>query len=229
MTDNQTPSGRTPQSQSANTPPEESGSAREAQSSPQQTTPDKELGEEQQPPLAPRPAAQAEPSPQPQPQPVTFSLPPSVLAQLFASAQRQALPYAAGLVQTQMQVWQSQYPPPDAAERFERILPGSFNRILGMAERLQEGQIEATERGQTYAMRDTRRAHWLGWSIAVLAMFGAVGCMLLNYPWGLAAVFLSVPVMGVAKALIETATSKLQSPQLQAPTPPTPPPSPPKK
>jgi uncharacterized membrane protein len=223
MTDNKTPSGQTPQPQSANTQPEESGQAQESQSSDQQQeatriTPEKDSGAEQQPPQSP-----ATP-----PQPQLVAITPAVLAQLAAGAQRQALPYAAGLVQTQMQVWQSQYPPPDAAERYEKILPGSFDRIIGMAERLQAAQIDTTQRAQNYAMRDTRRAHWLGWSIAFLAMLGAFGCMLLNYPWWLAAAFLSVPVMGVAKALIETAAPRSQT-QLPPQIPPTPPPSPPKK
>ena len=153
-------------------------------------------------------------------QPLTVALPPG-LAQLLmaAAAQRAALPYAPGGliaggalpgIQTQqtLQIWQGQYPPPDAVEHYERVLPGSFDRMIGMAERLQAAQIDGTKRGQDYTRDDTRRGHWLGFAIAVLAMLGAFGCLELKYPW-VATVFLSVPVMAVAKALIESARSNV--------------------
>ena len=37
---------------------------------------------------------------------------------------------------TEVQVWQGQFPPPDAVEKYEAVLPGAFDRIVAMAERL---------------------------------------------------------------------------------------------
>jgi uncharacterized membrane protein len=114
----------------------------------------------------------------------------------------QLLPLAAQMQQTV--VWQGQFPPPEAMGNYEKILPGSFDRIISMAERLQAAQIEETRRAQEFMRDDTRRGHWLGFSAIVLAFIGAGFSMELQYPW-VAGTFLSVSVMGVAKALIDSA------------------------
>jgi len=121
------------------------------------------------------------------------------------------------LAQQTLQVWQGQYPPPEAVEHYERILPGSFDRMIGMAERLQAAQIDESRRALDYTQADARRGHWLGAAIAVLAMMGALICLRLDFPF-VAAIFVGIPVMAVAKALIETATSqRSQSPPTQQP------------
>jgi uncharacterized membrane protein len=77
--------------------------------------------------------------------------------------------------QQQIQLWQGQYPPPEAVERYEKVLPGAFNRILTMAEGLQAAQIREAEHTNNYAHSDIRRAHYLGALIAIFAMLGALG------------------------------------------------------
>ncbi len=102
-----------------------------------------------------------------------------------------------------MQSWQGPYPPPDAVERYEKILPGTFDRLIKMAEELQKAQIgEAREiRAMTHA--DQKRGSYLGFATTAVAMLGAVVSMYMGSTiLGLA--FLSVPVMAVAKALIES-------------------------
>jgi uncharacterized membrane protein len=104
------------------------------------------------------------------------------------------------------------YPPPEAIERYEKILPGSFNRILTMVENLQQAQIDQSRSAANYARQDIRRGHWLGWSLSVLAFGCALASLYLANPW-VAVAFLSLPVMTVAKALIDTV--RAQSPQTQ--------------
>lgn len=174
----------------------------------QQQTP-AEPGSQQPPPAAAqRPAA----------------IPPALLAQLLA--QRGGLPYAGGPImgmplpmvipqaptaQAQVQLWQGQFPPPDAVKQYEQVLPGSFNRMIAMAERLQEAQIEEVRRAQDYTANDSRRGHWLGFSATFLAIVGAIGCTVVaaitgtTGPYIVAAALVSVPVMAVAKSLIESA------------------------
>jgi hypothetical protein len=90
--------------------------------------------------------------------------------------------------------------------------------MIKMAEELQNAQIDQSKTAQKYMQRDTRRGHWLGWVTVVLAMAGAVGCVWLDYPW-VASVFLSLPVMAVAKSLIETVrTSQSPASQMIQPT-----------
>jgi uncharacterized membrane protein len=115
------------------------------------------------------------------------------------------LPMPAGQVsQTQqtVQLWQGQYPPPEAIEHYEKVLPGSFDRMIAMAERLQAAQIDESRRAHDHTHADNRRGQWLGFSAAVSAMLCALAALALNNPW-VAAAFISVPVMGVAKVLVE--------------------------
>ncbi len=57
----------------------------------------------------------------------------------------------------QLHVWEGQFPPPEAIERYERILPGAFDRIIAMAEASQQAQSADTKRAHDYAQADTRR------------------------------------------------------------------------
>jgi uncharacterized membrane protein len=106
-------------------------------------------------------------------------------------------------IQQTIQLWQGQYPPPEAIEHYEKVLPGSFDRMIAMAERLQAAQIDESRRAHDYTHADNRRGQWLGFSAAVTAMFCALAAVWLDNPW-VAAAFVSVPVMGVAKVLVES-------------------------
>jgi uncharacterized membrane protein len=181
------------------------------------------------------PTQQAPPVVPPQPIPLS----PLILAQL---AQRGGLPYAGGplgLPVPQIQLWQGQYPPPEAVKEYEKILPGSFNRMIRMAERLQEAQIAETERAQAYTANDSKRGHWLGFSTTIFAIAGAISCTVAGAITGASGVYwvagtlVAVPVMAVARALIESARTssardliQAATPETggtQAPSPPTPP------
>ena len=175
------------------------------------------------PPQSPSAGGQSANAPQGQPAPLFApqQISPVVLARLLAAVgARGAVPYAVApgltpgmpvmlpLPQSQqtLQVWQGQYPPPEAVEHYEKVLPGAFDRMIKMAEQLQAAQIDETRRAQTFAQADAKRGHWLGWSAAAFAMICAIASLAFGYPW-VAAVFVSVPVMGVARALVESAKS----------------------
>ena len=102
------------------------------------------------------------------------------------------------------QHWAGAYPPPEAVERYERVLRGSFNRMVTMAEQLQAQQISQAYFVLRNTQRDNRRGHWLGFLTTILAMVCALGCLFLDYPW-VALAFVSIPVMAAANALVESA------------------------
>ena len=159
-------------------------------------------------------------------------IPPQVLAAL---AMRQValggvgmpmmIPMGAVAQQQQVQVWQGQFPPPEAIERYEKTLPGTFNRMVTMAEQLQAAQIEDSRRAMELARKDTKRGHYLGFFVAIAAIASALGCVALGQPW-VAALLVSVPVMAVAQALVASSRSETPSQVIQAaanlpvPTPP---------
>lgn len=138
-------------------------------------------------------------------------LPPQIMAQILQSQMRPGIGVQLqlpGIIQ-QAQHWQGPYPPPEAVERYEQVLPGTFNRLISMAEQLQQAQIEQSRTALEYSKEDVSRGHWLGFVTTAAAMIGAIVCAGLGQPY-VACLFLSVPVMAVAKALVET--SKAPSP-----------------
>ncbi|MGC8478231.1 MAG: DUF2335 domain-containing protein [Acetobacteraceae bacterium] len=164
----------------------------------------------------------------------------AALAQLLA-AQRDGLPYAPGPLPgptlggipvgllagaaraaQQVQVWQGQFPPPEAIEKYEVVLPGSFDRMIRMAERLQEAQIEETRQAQRFARDDIRRGHWLGFAATMAAILGAIVCVAvagMTHQSGIlwvAGALVGVPVMAVAKSLVETARTPSARELMQA-------------
>ena len=110
----------------------------------------------------------------------------------------------------QVQSWQGPFPPPDAIRSYEETLPGAFDRILKMAEEAQRAQRHSVFSAQELAAADTRRGQCLGAAITALAMVGAAVCAWIGQPW-VAGGFLSVPVMAVAKALVDS-RKRLEAP-----------------
>ena len=78
-----------------------------------------------------------------------------------------------------------------------------------MAERMEKAKIDQSDKVLTMQADDTRRGHYLGASLGATAMFGAAIMGFAGQPW-LAAAFLAVPVMGLAKALVESVKSPTQ-------------------
>ncbi len=56
---------------------------------------------------------------------------------------------------------QSPYPPIEDVRAYEEWSPGAFDRMLRMAEKQQEAQLDATLRSQTLLADDTKRGHLL--------------------------------------------------------------------
>ena len=133
--------------------------------------------------------------------------------------------------QAQVQLWQGQFPPPDAVQKYEEILPGSFNRMIRMAESLQEAQINDAKRAQDYTSADTKRGQWLGFSAVLASVLGAAACTIaaaITHQSGgywVAGALVGVPVMAVAKALVESARTPSAKDIIQAAAPKSAPPT----
>jgi uncharacterized membrane protein len=119
-------------------------------------------------------------------------------------------PIQATIIAHQQQLWHGPYPPPDAVERYEKVLPGTFDRFIRMAEELQRAQIDQSASALNAQIRAASRGHWLGFAATALALAGAVLCVIYDQPY-VALAFLSVPVMAVARALINSARSSSTS------------------
>ena len=168
------------------------------------------------PPAPPEAAGQDTPSPQVASSPLPLGAIPVSGAQLLTPLGLAV--EAPGLSIQQVQLWQGQFPPPEAVEHYEKLLPGVFHRIVTMAEQQSSASIQGTAEARTLLRSDMARGQWLGWSVAVLAIVGAVLLGITNHPT-VAAVLVAVPVMSVAIALVNGAMSK-PGKALQAPQPP---------
>lgn len=93
------------------------------------------------------------------------------------------------------------YPSEQVLETLERHSVGAVARVLTMSEKAQQAQIDATALAQEHARADVVRGSWQGTGVTVLAMTLALICGLLGHDT-LGVVFLGVPVLSVARALI---------------------------
>lgn len=120
-----------------------------------------------------------------------------------------SVPGRAVVKKTSVQVmqWQSQYPPPAAVRAYEDVLPGSFNRILTLVEEGQKASISTATTVNKNIHSDARRGSWQGTMVTLVAMVFALICAYINQPV-LGGVFLGVPVLSVARALIATSRGK---------------------
>ena len=119
----------------------------------------------------------------------------------------------------QVQVWQGQFPPPDAIERYVALQPDSFDRILRMAETQQAATIDLNRLAIKHQARDIGRGHYLGVLVTLAAIGSAIYTALHGQPL-VAAVFLSVPVMTVCKSLVDSVTVQKQVALQPQPAPP---------
>lgn len=101
-----------------------------------------------------------------------------------------------GRRQKAVQVWQSPYPPPDAMRVYEDLLPGAMERIIAMAEKGQQAQIDDSVR----SFRLSRSGQWLGAATTALAL--GLAAFLAKEAPVIAGLMLGVPVLAVARALI---------------------------
>ena len=132
---------------------------------------------------------------------------------LFGAANQPIFPsHAAHVVSIQqVQQWQSPFPPPKDVKEYEAILPGAFDRMVTMVEQSQGAQIES-ERAEQESLRvSSMQGTLLGGLVTMGAMACSLVCVFRSAFW-VAGAFLSVPVMSVAKAFIESTRSRAKLP-----------------
>jgi uncharacterized membrane protein len=121
-------------------------------------------------------------------------------------------------------MWMAPFPPPQAVLKYEEALPGSWDRMLTMAEEAQSADIRNVEHTGEYVSRGFERGQVFGFIAMLVAMGAALCCVKLNEPW-VAAAFLSVPVMAAARSFVgsghdRSGTSRVTSDPNSAPASP---------
>ncbi len=110
----------------------------------------------------------------------------------------------AGETQTvlQSEQWVGPLPPPAALAQFEQIIPGGAERILRMTEQEHAHRLSQEQEGLRAEVKDSRRGQWLGATIALSAIVGALVNAALGGPWQASVALVGVPLLGVVQAFL---------------------------
>lgn len=101
------------------------------------------------------------------------------------------------------QNWQGPIPPPGALEHVDRIVPGGADRLIRMAEQQQAHRIAMEASLIQSNIVDTSRGQIFGVVVALVAVVGAIYLAATGAPWQVPVALVSVPILGVVKALID--------------------------
>ena len=106
-----------------------------------------------------------------------------------------------GLVSQQ---WSGPLPPPRALEQFDSIIPNGAERIMAMVEREQQHRIDQESAILEATIRDTRRGHWIGGAVSVLALVGCVFSVYLGAHPAVSVALVSLPVVAIIQAIVRS-------------------------
>ncbi len=81
---------------------------------------------------------------------------------------------------SQSMIYSGPLPPPEILERYESILPGSFERLLSMTEKQAVHRMSIEERVITSKIKDSRLGLVLGFIISVVLLFISAILIYLN-------------------------------------------------
>jgi len=140
-------------------------------------------------------------------------LPTAQQAQMAGQAVQQPGATATAIQTSQ---WTGPLPNPEALEHFERILPGSANRLILLLEREQAFRIDAEKTALAARIAFGARGQYLGFSVAALAILAVVVTAYMGAVAAVSVSLVGVPVLGIVHALI-TGRHPDQSPQPTSP------------
>lgn len=98
--------------------------------------------------------------------------------------------------------WTGPLPPADQVEAYERVLPGSFNRLLSMAERQQDHRIDLEKTVASGSIARARHGMYLGFALAVIVLaIGAAAIFTGHQTAGLAGIIAPAAVLAAVFAV----------------------------
>lgn len=101
-------------------------------------------------------------------------------------------------------IWSGVLPSPEDMEKFNAVIPNGAERIMRLAEREQEHRIAIEQMLLPQNIAAHSRGQWLGATISVLAICLAGLTGYLGVDRYISIALVGVPVLAVARALVET-------------------------
>ncbi|MDP2821706.1 MAG: DUF2335 domain-containing protein [Sulfuritalea sp.] len=113
------------------------------------------------------------------------------------------------------QNWSGPLPPPEALARFDQIIPNGAERILRMTEQEQAHRLAAESAALNANIQANREAQaqaktgqFAGAIVSILAILSAIASAWLGAHPTVSIALVSVPILGMVKALIGTRLDK---------------------
>lgn len=106
------------------------------------------------------------------------------------------------------QQWSGPLPPPEAIARFNDIVPNGAERIFKMAEDEQAHRIASENTGLVASIAEAKRGQLLGASISIFSLVSAIISIYLGAHWTVTVLLVGVPIMGLAKAIVDSRSQK---------------------
>lgn len=102
------------------------------------------------------------------------------------------------------QQWSGPLPPPASLEHFNQIIPNGAERIMVLVEREQEHRLEQEKDLLKATIKDTRRAHWMGFGISALALAAAIGAAFLGAHPTVSIALVGLPIAAIIRSIMQT-------------------------
>jgi uncharacterized membrane protein len=101
------------------------------------------------------------------------------------------------------QQWSGPLPPPGALEQFNQIIPNGAERIMRMVELEQEHRIKYEDDGLKATIRDTKRGHWLGGAISIVAVCASAFTAYIGAHPTVSIALVGVPLASIINAILK--------------------------
>jgi uncharacterized membrane protein len=98
--------------------------------------------------------------------------------------------------------WKGPLPPPSDLQGYEFVVPGSAERILGMAEKALDSQIEVDTTLAQGDVRSVRRGQWQSTAVVTGSVACALVTALFKAPWEVSVAFLAAPLFEFGTSLV---------------------------
>lgn len=108
----------------------------------------------------------------------------------------------------QHQQWSGPLPPPEALAQFNDIIPNGAERIMAMVESEQKHRIDSESRILTATIVDNVRGMWIGFTLAGLAIGGAIFTSYLDVHPVVSVALVGLPLVLLIQAFLGKKSNK---------------------
>ena len=102
------------------------------------------------------------------------------------------------------QQWSGPLPPPAALAQFNSIIPNGAERIIAMVEQEQAHRIDYEKTVLQATIYDTKRGHWMGWTISIVSLALASLSAYLGAHPTVSIALVSIPVLGMVQSILKS-------------------------